>query len=199
VSPIIRKDRIWPTIIVTVLGGYIVFGLVAARVASHDPNFAIEPDYYRKAVAWDSALAQARRSAALGWRLIPTLGPTGDGTAALLAFNVRDSAGAIVMDAHVSVEARQVAHADDLVRATLAMRDDGAYAAQLPLARPGLWEFRVVATRGADRFATSVRMDASTTAIARVVEERPGDPSTARAKAGARREDALPDVRPRAQ
>jgi nitrogen fixation protein FixH len=199
VSPIVRKERIWPTIVVVVLGGYLVFGIVAARVASHDPNFAIEPDYYRKAVAWDSTLAQDRRSVALGWHLTPTLGPIGDGTAALLAFEFRDSGGALVTEAHVSVEARQVAHADVVVRATLAVRDDGAYAAHLPLARAGLWEFRVVATHGADRFATSVRMDASTTAIARVVEERPGDPSTARAKAGARREDAVTDVRPRAQ
>lgn len=198
-TPIIRKDRIWPTIVVTVLGVHVVLGLVAARVASHDPSSAIEPDYYRKAVAWDSTLAQGRRSAALGWRLIPTLGPTGDGTAALLAFEFRDSHGALVKEAHVSVEARQIAHADDLVRATLAVRDDGAYAAQLPLARPGLWEFRVLATHGADRFATSVRMDASTTAVAKVVEERPGDPSTASVKAGARREDALSDVRRRTQ
>ena len=28
------------------------------RIANDDPSFAIEPDYYRKAVTWDSTLAQ---------------------------------------------------------------------------------------------------------------------------------------------
>lgn len=198
-SFIIRKDRIWPIIIVTVLAGDVVLGFLNARVASHDPNFAVEPDYYRKAVEWDSTVAQGRRSEALGWRLTPTLGPTGDGTAAQLALEFRDAGGALVRDAQVSVEARQMAHADDLVRATLTARDDGAYAARLPLTRPGLWEFRVVATHGADRFVTSVRMDASTAAVARVVEERPGDPSAASVKAGARREGSPSDARPRTQ
>jgi nitrogen fixation protein FixH len=197
VSPFIRKDRVWPTIVLTVLGGYVAFGLIAARVASHDPNFAIEPDYYRKAVAWDSTLAQARRSAALGWRLTPTLGPIGDGTAAPLAVDLRDSTGAVVAGARVSVEARPIAHADDVVRATLTARDDGAYATRLPLERAGLWELHVDATRGADRYETTVRMDASATTMAKVVTERPGDPLAARLKAGARREDARADTRQR--
>lgn len=194
-SPLIRKDRIWPTIIVGILTIYVAFGLIAARVASHDPNFAIEPDYYRKAVMWDSTLALSRRSAALGWRIIPTLGPIGNGTAALLALDVRDTSGTIVRDANVSVEGRQVAHAEDVTSATLGERADGEYVAQLPLARPGLWEFRVVATRGPDRFATTLRMDASTTANARIVADRPGDPSPSRAQAGARRENEQSNVR----
>lgn len=195
-SPIIRKDRVWPTIVLAVLGGYVAFGLIAARVASHDPNFAIEPDYYRKAVAWDSTLAQARRSAALGWRLTPTLGSISEG-AAPFTVDLRDSTGAVVMDARVSVEARPIAHADDVVRATLTARDDGAYATRLPLGRAGLWELHVDATRGADRYETTVRMDASATAMAKVVTERPGDPLAARLKAGARREDARADMRQR--
>lgn len=198
-SPIMRKERIWPTIVVVVLGGYVVFGLAAARLASHDPHYAIESDYYGKAVAWDSTLAQARRSAALGWRLTPTLGPIGDGTAAVLVIELRDSSGAPVADAAVTVEARQVAHADDVVRATLARGNDGAYAARLPLRRAGLWECRVVATRAADRFAASVRLDASATGTATVVTDRPGDPAAARLKAGTRREGTPVDVKAHSQ
>ena len=194
-SPIIRKDRIWPTIIVGMLSVYVAFGLIAARIASHDPNFAIEPDYYHKAVMWDSTLALSRRSAALGWRLIPTLGPIGEGSKAPLAFEVLDSLNGFVTNAHVSVEARQVAHAEDVTSAILSEHGDGEYVAQLPLARPGLWEFRVVATRGPDRFATTLRMDASTTGDAQVVAERPGDPSPSRAQAGTRRENEQSNVR----
>ena len=181
------------------LSAYVVFGLFAARVASHDPNFAIEPDYYRKAVGWDSTLAESRRSALLGWRLRPALGAIDAGTGALLTFELRDSAGAPVGGATIAVEARQVAHADDVLRATLTGRADGAYSAQLPLTRPGLWELRVVATRGTDRFAANVRLDASATAPATVIDERPGDPLAARLKAGTRREETPPDAKPRAQ
>jgi nitrogen fixation protein FixH len=199
VSPLIRKDRIWPTIVVTVLSGYVAFGLIAARVATNDPHAAIEPDYYRKAVDWDSTVAQARRSAALGWRMTPMLSAIGNGSAALLSLELRDAGGAAVSDAQVSVEARQIAHAYDVVRATLGMRGDGAYAARVPVGRPGLWELRVVATRGADRYETSVRMNASATATAGVVTERPGDPLAARLKAGARREDSRATARPPVQ
>ena len=198
-SPIIRKDRIWPTAVVAVLAIYVAFGLIAARIATHDPNFAVEPDYYQKSVMWDSSAAQSRRSDALAWRLTPTLGPVGNGVPSTLTFDVRDAAGSIVKDAHVSVEARQVAHAEEVTRATLSERADGDYAANVSLMRPGLWEFRVVATRGADRFATTVRMDASTSADARLIEDRPGEASAASLKAGSRREDDRLDVRSRTQ
>lgn len=198
-SPLIRKDRIWPVAIVTVLTLYVAFGLIAARIATHDPNFAVEPDYYNKAVMWDSSLAQSHRSDALRWHLIPTLSAVGKSKPATLAFDVRDSSGQIVTGARVSVEARQVAYAENVTSATLGERGDGDYAAQIPLARPGLWEFRVVATRGADRFATTLRMDASTTEDARVIEDRPGEASAASLKAGLRREDSRLDVRPRTQ
>lgn len=198
-SPIMRKDRIWPTAIVVVLGLYVAFGLIAARIATHDPNFAVEPDYYRKAVMWDSSQAQSRRSDALRWNLVPALGPIGIGSPTTLTLDVRDSVGAIVTGAKVSVEARQVAYAEDVTRATLNERSDGEYAAKLPLTRPGLWEFRIVATRGADRFTTNVRMDASTSTNARVVVARPGDATAASLKAGTRRENPQADARPRTQ
>ena len=33
-----------------------------AVVASRDPSFAVEPDYYRKSLEWDATAAQARAS-----------------------------------------------------------------------------------------------------------------------------------------
>lgn len=183
---LIRKDRIWPVIVVCVLGAYVTFGIVAARIASHDPNYAIEPDYYRKAVTWDSTLAQGRENVALGWRVTPSLGAVG-GSLTTLALQLRDSAGGPVTGAQLSVEARQVAHADDVVRATLHADRAGGYVAEMPLARAGLWEIRVVATRGAERFATSVRLDASPSAMATVVDARPGDALASRVNAGTRR------------
>lgn len=183
---LIRKDRIWPVIVVCVLGAYVAFGIVAARIASHDPSYAIEPDYYRKAVTWDSTLAQGRENVALGWHVTPSLGPV-RGARTMFALALRDSVGDAVSGASLSVEARQVAHADDVVHATLHADSAGVYVAQMPMARAGLWEIRVVATRGAERYATSVRLDASSFAAATVVDARPGDALASRVNAGTRR------------
>ena len=187
---IMKKEHVWPTIVVVVLAGYVTFGLVAARIATNDSSFAIESDYYTKAVAWDSTLEQGRRNVALGWHIVPTLGRVGRGRASQFVLDVHDSSGVRVNDARVTVEARQVAHAADVVRATLSADSSGTYVAGLPLGRSGLWEMRIVATRGTDRYASSVRLLASESAGASVVADRPGDPLAARTKAGTRREDA---------
>jgi nitrogen fixation protein FixH len=182
---LIRKEHIWPTIVVCMLGAYVTFGVVAARIASHDPNYAIEPDYYRKAVTWDSTMAQRRENVALGWQVTPSLGPVG-GTRTAFALELRDAGGERVNGAQVSVEARQVAHAEDVVRATLRADSTGVYVARMPIVRAGLWEMRVVAARGVERFATSVRLDASSSSAAMVVDARPGDALAARVNAGTR-------------
>ncbi len=195
-SPLIGKSRLWPVLIVTTLVIFVTFTLLAARVASHDPHFAIEPDYYGKAIAWDSTLAEQRRAAALGWRLTPALGPVSAGRGAPLVLTLSDSLGAPITGASIAVEARQVAHADDVVRLTLTQGADARYTAALPLARSGLVELRIVATRASDRFSTSIRLDASATSMARVVDARPGDASPARLRAGARREHGVAPVTP---
>ena len=54
--------------------------------------------------------------------------------------------------ATVAVEAFHNARAGNILRATLAGRGEGRYSAELPMRWAGVWEFRVVAERGADRF-----------------------------------------------
>jgi len=185
-SPILRKDRIWPTIVVGVLVVDVAVGFVMIRVAADDPHAAIEPDYYQKAVAWDSTMAQSQRNTALGWTLESSLGAITPGHEAPLTLRVRDGHGVAVTGATLQVEAMQVAHADEVVHATLTAADDGNYITELPMTRPGLWEFRVVATRGGDRFTADLRLDASTTGVAHPVAARPGDAPTEKMKSAVR-------------
>jgi nitrogen fixation protein FixH len=180
-SPILRKDRIWPTIIVGVLVIDVAVGFAMMRVAADDPHAAIEPDYYQKAVIWDSTLAQSHRNAVLGWTLESVLGAITPGHEAPLTLRLHDGRGDAVVGATLQVEAMQVAHAGDIVHATLTARGDSDYVAALPMTRPGLWELRIVATRGSDRFTADLRLDASTTAMARPVRIRPGDAPGAQA------------------
>jgi nitrogen fixation protein FixH len=189
VSPLIRKDRIWPAIIVSVLVVDVGVGVVMMRVANDDPTFAVEPDYYHKAVAWDSTVAQAERNRSLGWQVMPSLGRVEAGKDAALTLTLRDSAGALVHGAEVHVEAMPVAHANELMEATLPAGEAGGYTAEVPITRAGLWELRVVATRGSDRFTADLRLDASTSGEARVVTDRPWQASPSRLEAGTRAED----------
>lgn len=173
----IPKERIWPTLIITVLAGNLVLGVFLVRLANSDRHFAVEPDYYRRAVEWDATQAQARANRALGWTIEPTLGPLAATGPTPLALAVRDATGAPVDGATVTLEARQVAHASELVTAHLpADGASGRYAAAVVLPREGIWELRIAVARGPERFTDDLRLEASRHADAVTVTRRPGDP-----------------------
>lgn len=185
-SPLLRPERVWPTIIVTLLLGNVTLGVVLMRVASADPHFAVEPDYYRRAVGWDSTQAQARQNIALGWQVTPSLGGVGGGETPFTIL-LTDATGVPLDGASVSVEARAVAHAADLLTAhLLPTGTPGTYAAMLPVAREGLWEVRAVAVRGDARLTAELRLDARRGGPATVVTARPGAADPDRVAAGLR-------------
>lgn len=168
--------RRWPTLITAALLGNLGLGVILIRVANADRHFAVEPDYYRKAVEWDSTRAQERRNVALGWQVAPDLGAVDGRTDPELAVVLSDASGAPIADAIVTMEAFQVAHAADRLTARLHAGDaPGRYLARVPMRRTGLWELRLAVSRGATRFTATVRLDADSAAAARVVRERPGE------------------------
>jgi nitrogen fixation protein FixH len=173
----IPRERIWPTIVVVALAGNVALGITLARIAGSDPSFAVEPDYYAKAVAWDSVQAQRDRNRELGWQVTPRLGPVTEGATAELTLGVADRDGAPLLGATLTVEAMPVVQASHVVTATLTDRDGtGAYRAPVAVDRAGLWELRLTAVRGAERFTANLRLDASATAVATIITSRPGDP-----------------------
>ena len=174
-SSLIPKERIWPALIIAALVIDVGVGFSMMRLAADDPHAAVEPDYYRKAITWDSTMAQAVRNGALGWTLVPSLGAVTPTHEAPLTMQLRDSAGRAITGAVIQVEAMQIAHAEEILHATLTGANDSSYTTTLPMARTGLWEMRVIVTRGTDRFTTQLRLDASTSGIAGIVTARPGD------------------------
>lgn len=186
-SRLFRKDRIWPAAITLVLLGNVALGVTLIRVASADPHFAVEPDYYRRAVGWDTTQAQVRRSAALGWQVHPTLAPVaGDSTPLVILLTDRD--GAPLDSAHIEIVARPVAHADRTVSGVPTAYGAGRYTATMAIDRPGLWEVTVTVDRAGERLVAPLRIDARTDAIGTLVTSRPGQPDPARVAAGLRRE-----------
>lgn len=145
--------RLFPVgLIVSSVGG---LGFMA-YLAVHDPNFAVEKDYYKKAVAWDETQAQARENARLGWNVDLALEAKGDHVE--LVAHVKDARGLPVPDARVEVEAFPNAHAGHIVNATLAPERD-AQRGSLPFVQAGLWELRFTVRSRGERFTQVIRRD----------------------------------------
>lgn len=144
------KAVLWPVALIGVLGvtvaanGFILY-------EANRGQAALEPDYYRKAVRWDSTMAQSVRNQALGWHVAAEL----DRNGRLLA-TVSGPDGASIADARVSVEGFAIAFEDGGFAADLA-REGSGYDGAVALRHPGLHELRFTVDRGPDRFTSVLR------------------------------------------
>jgi nitrogen fixation protein FixH len=154
-----RAARLWPVAIVAVLGLTVAANVLVFWAARDRNAAAVEPDYYRKAVRWDSTMAEERRSAALGWRAEAVLGGvTRAGTP--LTVRLAGPDGAPLDGATVEVTAIHNLDAQHHVTARLEPLGGGVHRARLPLHRTGLWELRLEVERGRDLFRVTLRCDA---------------------------------------
>ena len=149
----------WPWFIVALLVATAAGQGVMLYAATHDHTFSIEPDYYKKAVAFDTVMRQERENLALGWTATATIGALADGTREV-ALVLADRAEQPITDAHVRVTAIHNLEGDHHVVQALTPRPDGRFVARMPLTRAGLWELRVNAMRGHERFTPSLRVEA---------------------------------------
>lgn len=164
-----QRGWYWPWLVAGALGFTVLVNVVMMVAANSDANGAVvEPDYYRKAVAWDDAMARAAESARLGWRTTAAL-QRSPGDSARLVVRVVGPDAAPVRGARITAELIHNVDAAHPVRAVLGESADGRYEATVPVRRAGLWEVRLEARRDAQRFSTSLRAEAFT---APPVEER---------------------------
>jgi nitrogen fixation protein FixH len=155
-----KRGSWWPIGITLVLATTVAGNIWVAKIASDDPSFAIEPDYYQKAITWDSTLAQGRENVQLGWRLTPALGIVAATGKARVSATLTDSAGSPITGAVVKVAALPVARANEVHEATLAAAGAGEYAAQLDSRRQGQWELRFDVRAGSAHFTDVARVEA---------------------------------------
>lgn len=155
-----KKGWHWPWLIATLIFFTAGFQGWLIYAATHDSTMAIEPDYYRKAVAWDERMAQDSVNESLRWTARLEVGAvSGDG--AQVTVRLGDSSGAPVRSARVRVVAIHNLDGAHHIEGVLRAQGDGSYAALLPLDRTGLWEVRVDAIRGREHFTASLRADAA--------------------------------------
>jgi nitrogen fixation protein FixH len=160
-----KRGWYWPWLLGLGMSGIVGVNVVMLFVANSDANgVVVEPDYYRKAVQWDSTMAHRAASDLLGWKVSVALSadeaaPGSASRAATLHVTLVDSAGAGVAGA--AVQAVLIHNADAGRPLELALRDQGAgrYGAELPLGHAGLWEVRVSAERAGERFGVIAHTD----------------------------------------
>jgi nitrogen fixation protein FixH len=153
----LRPATLWPLAVIAALAVTVVAN-VAILIAASDPRKAgVEPDYYRKALAWDSTAAERGRSAALGWSIDARLAPDRGGARVHVTLAERD--GTPLTGATVRIEAIHNLDPERPVAGLLVPTAAGAYEGRMPLFHHGLWELRFDVTRGRDRFVASLRRD----------------------------------------
>ena len=150
----------WPIGIATILLLSAGSNIMVMFIAKADPAFAVEPDYYQKAVTWDATMEQQRLNTSLGWQATGSLALATPGTPGRVSVSLVGPGNTPIGDAVVAVEAMHNARASQRYEASLMPDGAGRYAAALDAHRPGEWEVRVTATRGSERFTQSLRIQA---------------------------------------
>ena len=155
------RGRVWPFAIAGILLAGIASNVAFVVLASSDPAAAVEPDYYRKGVAWDEEMAQQRRNIALGWSAHAALFLGAHGSAGRLELTLADSLGRPLTGA--AVQALVMHNARAAAVQSVALHDEGAgrYSARVAAERPGLWEVRLSVQRSSRRFTARERIQAA--------------------------------------
>jgi nitrogen fixation protein FixH len=156
-AAVFSSGRLWAWGPGALLAALLGTQLTVLHSVLDDPSFALEPDYYRKAVAWDAQRELERQSRALGWHARLAAEPAPQARGVELQVQLSDATGGPLAGAAVHVHAFANARAARILEVSLLETTPGTYSAELPSSVLGLWEFRLEATRGADRFAEVLR------------------------------------------
>lgn len=142
--------RLWPAAIVAVLAITVAANVALYVAATGRDAPAPEPDYYRKAVAWDSTLALARASAALGWRVDARLAPAGaDSMRLTLTVADRDQQA---IEGAARITLRHDRPPAVAIEGGAALDPAGRGAFSVAGRRVGRWEIDLDLRRGSERF-----------------------------------------------
>jgi nitrogen fixation protein FixH len=127
-----------------------------ARIATDDPSFAVESNYYQKAVAWDSTMAQLAENERLAWQAELAI------AGGAVVVQLTDKQRRVVPGVNVTLEAFPNARANRVLKVQLHELTPGRYGTKLAVDRAGLWEFRLTAQRGTDRYTATLRQEVRT-------------------------------------
>ena len=153
-----KPFRLFPGIVFVLLGTNVCIVGATVYLANSDRSFAVVPDYYQKALAWNQTLAQQQRNAALGWSATVSVGAEST-LGRTVSVRLLDRAGMPVERANVELIAFHDARAADQYGATLSEAAPGVYETAMPIERAGSWEFRIRVQHGTDVFTAEAQRE----------------------------------------
>ncbi len=152
-----KPATLWPAAVIGALVVTVVANVVLLMAANDSRHAAVEPNYYQKAVAWDSTMAQEGRNEALGWNVDATLERMAE--EALVRARFADRTAAPLAGARVVVEGIHNLDSERRIRGELQETAPGVYEAMLPMRRAGLWELRFTVDRRGEHFTAELRRE----------------------------------------
>ncbi|MBY0313791.1 MAG: FixH family protein [Phycisphaerales bacterium] len=171
-SPGSSRGRMWVVGIFALLGiNFTVVG-VTVYFALSDPSAAVEPDYYRKGLAWDETARQNEHNRALGWSADVRFEQAAAGQPAQLRVRLANKLNEPISGA--KIECTYFANTNSGKRSTVTLSafpsEPGVYAAPVDLDREGMWHVRLRAQTAVDVFTTDAEARATAQAGAKVVQ-----------------------------
>jgi hypothetical protein len=158
----------WALVPVVLLGFLMSIVILMVAISANDPGFAVEPDYYKKAVDWDAHQAQVGANDRLGWQVRWHVTPASAlSPEARVELELFDRSGRPITGAMAEMNAFHNARAGQIQSLTLIEGDPGQYVTALEVHRAGLWEFRVRLSHQGDIFTHTQQIDLTRTAGAK--------------------------------
>jgi nitrogen fixation protein FixH len=153
------KAKFFMLLPVLLLGLSLAGWAVMISMATSDPTFAVEADYYQKAARFDEELGRREASRALGWKFeVLEFRVQKDG-APELRVRLLDRQGSPLDSVSVAVEGISNRRAGEVHTASGLTDELGQATLELSPGPTGLWELRFTATRDASQFSEVVRTD----------------------------------------
>jgi len=147
-----RNRLIWPGMIIALLVLHILAVVSAVFVATRDRSFAVEPNYYQKALHWEDTLRQREANQRLAWQVALELGGDRSTGQRLVSCRLSDSQGRPLEGGLIDLVAFAHARGNDRFAAVLEESTPGRYEGAVRMPRGGTWEFRLVIHRGPETF-----------------------------------------------
>jgi hypothetical protein len=153
----VKPGVLWPWVIGGALVLHVVVSLGVVFFVASDGSYAVEEDYYQKAINWDEKRAQDRTNEELGWSLtFAAAPPTAPGEQPKIEVHLADADGDPLSGAKVALETFHKARSEEVIRITLEVaKKAGLYTASPAMRHNGLWELRFAVDLGADHFTYS--------------------------------------------
>ncbi len=149
------RFRLWPGMIFALLGLNACVVAVTLYLAHSDRSFAVEPEYDRKALAWQETAEQQARNRELNWNVDVEIGAMG-AVGRYLTVKLVDPTAEPVPGAAISAIVFHNARPAQRLSIAFTEESPGVYGATAPLDRPGIWHFDLRASAGPNVYTATL-------------------------------------------